>query len=316
MAGIEVWTERYRPKKLGDVINQKHVVARLKAWIRQGNIPNILLAGPAGVGKTTIALCLAKELYGESWRQNFQETNASDERGINIVRGRIKDFAKMKPLGADFKIIFLDESDSLTPEAQQALRRTIESFSGVCRFILSCNYSSRIIEPIQSRCAVFRLRGLNEEDVKEYLNRVVDGEKLDADADGLKAIYDISNGDLRKSTNLLQASSALGKITSKSVYEIAAHANPKDVRGMIDLALSGKFTEARKKLMDLLINQGLSGEDIIKEMHKQVLDSSIPETDKLNLVEKIGEFEFRMNQGGSEDIQLQALLTHFLRAGK
>jgi replication factor C small subunit len=276
----------------------------------------MLFAGPAGVGKTTIALALAKELYGENWRQNFQETNASDERGINVVRGRIKDFAKMKPLGADFKIIFLDESDSLTPEAQQALRRTIESFSGVCRFILSANYSSRIIEPIQSRCAVFRLKGLNESDVKTYLKRTIKGEKLKADDDALKAIYEISRGDLRKSTNLLQASAALGKITSKSVYEVAAQAQPRDVEEMIGLAINGKFNDARKKLHDLLINQGLSGEDIIREMHRQVLKMDIQEIERLTLVEKIGDFEFRLNQGGSEDIQLEALLTHFLRAKK
>jgi replication factor C small subunit len=313
---IEVWTEKYRPKKLSDVINQEHVVERLKAWVKQGNIPNMLFAGPAGIGKTTVALCLARELYGENWKQNFQETNASDERGINVVRGRIKDFAKMRPLGADFKIIFLDESDSLTPEAQQALRRTIESFSGVCRFILSANYSSRIIEPIQSRCAVFRLKGLKEHDVGAYLDRIIKGENLKADPDGIKAIYEISGGDLRKSTNLLQASAALGKITSKSVYDVAAQAQPRDVGEMISLALAGKFTDARKKLYDLLINQGLAGDDIVRAIHKEVLNSDIPEVDKLNLVERIGEAEFRLNQGGSDDIQLEALLTHFIRAKK
>lgn len=313
MAGIEVWTEKYRPRGLDDVIGQKHVVERLRAWIKGGNVPNMLLAGPAGIGKTTIALALARDLYGENWRQNFQETNASDERGIGIVRGRIKDFASMKPIGADFKIVFLDESDALTPEAQQALRRTIERYAGVCRFILSCNYSSRIIEPIQSRCAVFRLRGLGEDGVEEYLNRIVKGEGLKADPDGLKAIFEVSEGDLRKATNLLQASSALGKITREVVYDVAAQARPRDIKEMVELAVKGSFPEARKKLYDLLINQGLSGEDVIKGIHRQIFELDVPEERKLFMIDRVGEFEFRLNQGGSEEIQLEALLAQFMK---
>lgn len=313
MAEIDIWTEKYRPKNLSEVIGQEHIVERLKSWVGNKSIPNILLAGPAGVGKTTIALCLASELFGENRIHNFQELNASDDRGINVVRGRIKDFAKMKPLGSEFKIIFLDESDALTPEAQQALRRTIEKFSNVCRFILSCNYSSRIIEPIQSRMAVFRLRGLNEKQVSEYLGRIAKGEKLNLDSDSYQTLYELSEGDLRKVTNLLQASSALGKITKEIIYEVASQAKPHDIKEMIDLALKGDFKESRKRLYNLLIDQGLSGEDIIKSIHKEVLDSDIPDKDKLRLIEKIGEFEFRLNQGGSEDIQLLALLAQFIK---
>ncbi|MFH1445640.1 MAG: replication factor C small subunit [Nanoarchaeota archaeon] len=313
---IEIWTEKYRPRKLNDVINQKHVVDRLKVWVKEGSIPNMLFAGSAGVGKTTVALALARELYGDNWHHNFQETNASDERGINVVRGRIKDFAKMKPLDADFKIIFLDESDALTPEAQQALRRTMEKFSNVCRFILSCNYSSRIIEPLQSRTAVFRFKSLKEEDVLKYLDRIVKQEKILADKDGLKAVFEISGGDLRKSTNVLQTSATMGKITRENVYDATAQAKPKDIRDMIDFALNGNFPGARDKLYQLLLHQGLSGEDIIKEMHKQVFELPIQEGSKLELIEKIGEFEFRLNQGGSEEIQLEALLAQFLKVAK
>ncbi len=313
---LEIWTEKYRPKTLDEVIDQKHVVSRLKAWVKKGSFPHMLFAGPAGVGKTTIALCLARDMFGENWKHNFQETNASDERGINIVRGRIKDFARMKSLGADFKIIFLDESDALTPEAQQALRRTMERFSDSCRFILSCNYSSRIIEPIQSRTSVFRFKRLTEESVREYALRIAKGEGLSVSDDALKAIFEISEGDLRKAANLLQSSSALGKVTKEAIYEAAAQSKPEDIKHMIESALAGKFAEARKKLFEMLITQGLSGEDVIKGIHREVFDLKLPEEKKIQLVEKIGEFEFRLNQGGSPEIQLEALLAQFMKHGK
>jgi replication factor C small subunit len=315
-AKTEIWTEKYRPKSLDEVIDQRHVIGILKAWVKDGSVPNMLFAGPAGVGKTTIALALAHDLFGDTWHSNFQETNASDERGINIVRGRIKEFAKMKPLGADFKIIFLDESDSLTPEAQQALRRTIESFAGATRFILSCNYSSRIIEPIQSRCAVFRFRGLSEDAVREYLDRVAKGEGLSIPDDAAKAIYEISEGDLRRATNLLQAAAALGNITKDGVYDVASQARPDDIREAMNLALTGRFPDARKKLYDLLLTQGLSGDDIVRSIHKETFGLDIPEQAKLELIEKIGETEFRLNQGGTPEVQLEALLAHFVKVGK
>jgi len=313
MGNFEIWTEKYRPQKLNDVIGQKHVVDRLKSWIKSGSVPNMLFAGSAGIGKTTIALALAKDLYGDNWKSNFQETNASDQRGIDVVRGRIKDFAKMKPLGADFKIVFLDESDALTPEAQQALRRTMEKFAGVCRFILSCNYSSRIIEPIQSRCAVFRFKKLSEKHVVEYIERIIKTEGLSASKDAMKAIFELSNGDLRKATNLLQAGAAMGDIKPDTVYDVAMQAKPHDIKKMLNLAVDGKFVEARKKLYELIINQGLSGEDIIKEIHKQIFDLDVTEETKLEMLERTGEFEFRLNQGGSDEIQLEALMAHFLR---
>jgi len=313
---INVWTEKYRPQGLSDVINQKHVVERLKAWVKEKSIPNMLFAGSAGVGKTTTALALAKELFGEHWRENFQETNASDARGIDVVRGRIKDFARTKAFNAEFKVIFLDESDSLTPEAQQALRRTMETFSATTRFILSANYSSKIIEPIQSRTVVFRFKNLGKEHVAEYINRIAKGEGLAVSNDAIDAIYDISQGDLRKATNLLQASTALGKITKDTVYDVAAQAKPGDIKDMLDLALGGKFSEARKKLYIMLINQGLSGEDIIKAIHHQIFDLGIPEDKKLELIEKVGEAEYRLNMGGSEDLQLTALLAQFLKPKK
>ena len=313
MADIEIWTEKYRPQKLDDVVGQKHVIDRLEAWVKKGSIPNMLFAGPAGVGKTTIALALARELFGESWKDNFQETNASDERGINVVRGKIKDFARTVPIGHDFKIVFLDESDALTQEAQQALRRTMEKYAGVCRFILSCNYSSHIIEPIQSRCAVFRFRALSEEDVKIYAERISKRENISLSADSFRALYDITGGDLRTATNVLQATSALGDVTKEKLYETVAQARPEDIKKMLETVLKGDFASGRKMLFEMLINQGLSGEDIIKGIYRQLFDLEINEETRLRLIEKAGEYEFRLNQGGSPEIQLEALLSQFLK---
>ncbi len=316
MVNLEIWTEKYRPKNLDEVIGQKHVVDRLKVWAKEKSIPNMMFAGSAGVGKTTTALALAKEIFGQHWKENFSETNASDERGIDVVRGKIKDFAKIMPFGASFKIVFLDEADALTTEAQQALRRTIEKYSNVCRFVLSCNYSSKIIEPIQSRCVVFRFKSLTKEQIDDYINRIVKAENLQIDKDAMNAIYELSEGDLRKVANILQACSSHKNITKEIIYEITAQVKPEDVKKMLAAVLSGNFEEARKQLYNLTTSQGIAGEEIIETIHKELFSLPIDEKAKLELLEKIGEYEFRLNQGSTPEIQLLALLAQFLKYRK
>ena len=308
----EIWTEKYRPEKFEEVVGQEEIIKRVKSLTSSLNIPHLLFAGPAGTGKSTLALIVVKELFGKDWHENYLELNASDERGIDVVRGKVKDFARTKPMGnVPFKLIFLDESDALTPEAQQALRRTMEAFSTISRFILAANYSSRIIDPIQSRCAVFRFSSLKEADVKHFIERIVKGEKLKIDDSAIEAIIKLSEGDLRKVANILQASSILGKKISEDViYEVAVQAEPKEVKRMIAFALNGKFSDAREVLKDLLLKRGVSGEDIIKQISSQIYDLEIPENAKIDLIEKVGEFEYRL-QTGNEQIQLEALLARF-----
>ncbi len=315
---LVVWAEKYRPQKLSEIINQKHAIERIKAFVAAKNVPHMLFAGPAGVGKTATGLSIAHELYGELWRGNTLELNASDERGIDIIRNKVKNFARTKTMSnIGYRIIILDEADALTKEAQQALRRTMETYAAVSRFILICNWSSKIIEPIQSRCAVFRFRRLSEPDQMKFLNQIVKEEKLKIDDAAKSAIIYLAEGDLRKVANLLQASAALKKkITEKTVYDVASQAKPGEVKAMVNLTLKGRFDEARKLLHDMLLKQGLSGEDIIREIHKQIYKLDVTEQAKIELIEKTGEYEYRMTQGGNDLIQLEALLAQFLLFAK
>ena len=314
----EVWIEKYRPRVLADVVGQDEITERLKAYVKQGNLPHLLFAGRAGIGKTTCALAMARELYGEkTWHMNFQELNASDERGIDVVRQKIKDFARTAPMGdSQFKIIFLDEADALTNDAQAALRRTMERYTKTCRFVLSCNYSSKIIEPIQSRCAVFRFRPISREAMEGYLKKIAKEEGVKLDQSGLEAITYIAQGDMRRATNALQVAAATGgTVDEQVVYDATASLHPDDTKELLTTALSGEFLKARKILDKMLIDDGLAGEDIIRAIHRAVFDLPVEDRDKVRLVDKLGEIDFRMVEGSTERIQLEALLAHFALVG-
>jgi replication factor C small subunit len=314
----EMWAEKYRPKSLNAIINQKEIVNRLKSFAQSKNVPHCIFAGPPGTGKTTAALCLTRDLYGEGYREHMMELNASDERGIKIVRETVKTFARTRSIGEiPFKILILDEADNMTSDAQQALRRTMERFTETCRFIMIANYSGKIIEPLQSRCAPFRFSYMLKKDQDRYLRNIIEKEKIKILDDGYEAIFEVSQGDLRKATNTIQAAASMGKvIDAETVYSVIGHANPEDVNSMIKTAMKGDFLEARKQLRDMIMKYGVAGSDIIKQIHTAIFRSMLPDSWKVTLSEAIGEADFRMVQGADVEVQLSALLARLTEAGQ
>ena len=313
---IGPWVEKYRPQNLEDIVGQKQIVNRLNKYVNEESMPNLMFTGPAGVGKTTTALALAKAVLGEYWRQNFLELNASDARGIDTVRNNIKNFCRLKPVGAPFRIIFLDEVDNMTKDAQHALRREMEMYTKTASFILSCNYSSKIIDPIQSRCAIFRFAPIKGEDINNRLEYIANQEGFDYDEEAIKTIVYFAEGDMRKSVNMLQAAASEGGITEDKVYDVVSKAKPKDISQMITKALSGDFMGAREMLRNTMVLQGTSGEDMVNQIYQEVsrraMEGKMEGEVYMDLIEGIADTDFRIREGANPGIQLEALLSKFL----
>lgn len=315
------WVEKYRPDNLDEVVGQDHIVGRLKKYVEEQSMPNLMFTGPAGVGKTTTAIALAKSILGEYWRQNFMELNASDARGIDTVRTNIKHFCRLKAVGAPFRIVFLDEVDNMTKDAQHALRREMEMYTKTASFVLSCNYSSKIIDPIQSRCAIFRFAPVKGNKIIERLELIAEAENLKVNRSAIESIVYFAEGDLRKAINILQASaSTTDEITDDSIHEIVSKAKPQDVRKIVRTALNGDFLGARDLLREVMVIQGTSGEDMITQIYQEVsrmsMESLIEDNAYVDLIQSIGEHDFRIREGSNPRIQLEALLAKFLLKSK
>ncbi|WP_249269092.1 replication factor C small subunit [Halorubrum sp. Hd13] len=264
---------------------------------------------PTVMHNTTAATAIARQVYGEdNWRGNFLELNASDQRGIDVVRDRIKGFARSS-FGGDFRIVFLDEADSLTSDAQSALRRTMEQFSDNTRFILSCNYSSKIIDPIQSRCAVFRFSPLSDAAVASQTREIAAAEGIEVTDEGVDALVYAADGDMRRAINSLQAAATTGDVVDEeAVYAITATARPEEIESMVTNALEGDFSRARATLDTLLTETGMAGGDVIDQLHRSVWEFDLSEREAVALMERIGEADYRIAEGANEQVQLESLL--------
>jgi replication factor C small subunit len=306
-----MWSEKYRPKKLKEVVDQKEIIKGISNLIKSPDIPHMLFAGPAGVGKTTTALCIAMELLGEEWRKNTLELNASDERGIKMVRERVKEFAASIKLAGDKefgkpKIIILDEADEMTSEAQTALRRIIEDSARTTRFIIICNYLSQIIEPIQSRCVVFRFRRLPKEDVIDHLKMICEQQKVKYEEKALAQIYEATGGDLRHSINIMQAAAGMGLVSVASVTAAIGISGRARVGEVLRLAMSGKFNDSRAKLLELTQVYGMSEGDFMKYANEEAYDMRIEKPEEFAAL--MAEYDYRLTAGAHPEIQLSALL--------
>lgn len=306
-----IWTEKYRPRTLDDVVGQREIVVRLKSYVKSGSLPHLLFTGPAGIGKTTSAVALAREFFGDDWQVNFRELNASDERGIDVVRNQIKQFARTAPMGgSEFKILFLDEADALTNDAQAALRRTMENYAHTCRFILSCNYSSKIIDPIQSRCAIYRFRPLDREAITEELGRIAENEGLVISDDAMSAIIYVAQGDMRKAINALQGGAIISpEIKEEMIYEITSTARPDEIRELIDIILGGNFDAAERTLNALITGRGIAPGELLNQCYRALLNhETIDRKLKVEMISHLGDADFRISEGANPNIQMEALL--------
>ncbi|XP_029542098.1 replication factor C subunit 4-like isoform X1 [Oncorhynchus nerka] len=318
------WVEKYRPKCMEEVAFQEEVVAVLKKTIEGADLPNLLFYGPPGTGKTSTILAAARELYGpELYRQRVLELNASDERGIQVVREKVKRFAQLTVAGhrtdgkpcPPFKIIILDEADSMTNAAQAALRRTMEKESRTTRFCLICNYVSRIIEPLTSRCSKFRFKPLANRVQEERLLEICYKENLKYSKEGIAALVKVSEGDLRKAITFLQSAARLNtdnEITESAVIEIAGVVPPEMIDNLLQICYKGTFEKLEIAVRNM-VDEGYAATQIINQLHEAVIEEELNDKQKSAITEKMAVVDKCLVDGADEYLQMLSLCSVILQ---
>ncbi|CAO1637705.1 unnamed protein product [Sympodiomycopsis kandeliae] len=313
------WVEKYRPVTLDDLVSHQDITSTITQFIVKNRLPHLLFYGPPGTGKTSTILAMARKIYGmEEWKNNVLELNASDERGIEVVREQVKSFASTRNVfktssststSTGYKLIVLDEADAMTTAAQGALRRVIEQYTKNVRFCIICNYVNKIIPAIQSRCTRFRFNPLELDQVDSRLQHVIDNEKCNLSQDGKEALLKLSKGDMRRALNILQAChAAYDRITSQEIYNCTGNPFPDDIELILKTMMNQEFTSAYQTSLTLKQEKGMALNDLISGMYEFITTLELPNIARVYLLDQLGVIEYRLSTGGNEKIQLSALL--------
>lgn len=311
------WVEKYRPKNLTELISQDNIIDTLKKYMDKDQFPHLLFYGPPGTGKTSTILAAAKQLYQPAeFSAMVLELNASDDRGIGVVRDQILSFASTKTIfNKGFKLIILDEADAMTNDAQNALRRVLEKYTENVRFCIICNYLSKIIPAIQSRCTRFRFGPLSEDKMSSRLMDIVEKENVQITEDGLKALVHLSYGDMRRSLNIMQSTHlAFVKVDEENVYNCVGHPSKNDMLDILNWLLNDDFTSIYNRLIHLKTLRGYALQDILTEISRFIQLIDFPKNILIHIIIKLSELENRLSNGTSEKLQMSSLISIFIEA--